>query len=144
MRQLALSFDNTANEAFDSAFEVEYVHRRNVRIHTEVRIGTATWITDFHSTRRPHGACGSKDPIDRECEYRTLLTEGPATRIGPAAHPPSPRAPQVGDHPSQDLHASDIEDHFRGGRLRCPDRQDVRTGRRNRQATRANWRAFWA
>ncbi|MFJ9712033.1 IS3 family transposase [Streptomyces sp. NPDC101234] len=52
------------------------VHRHTFRTRSEARIKIATWITDFHKTRRLHSVCGFKSPIDYEREYRATLAEG--------------------------------------------------------------------
>ncbi|MEU4653321.1 hypothetical protein AB0G32_05140 [Streptomyces sp. NPDC023723] len=32
-------------------------------------VAIATWITDFYNTRRLHGVCGWKSPIDYEHDH---------------------------------------------------------------------------
>jgi putative transposase len=65
---------NVVSETFNSVLKVEYVHRRTFRTQAEARIKIATWITDFHNTRRLHSVCGYQSPIDYEREYRAGLT----------------------------------------------------------------------
>ncbi|MFJ5780063.1 integrase core domain-containing protein [Streptomyces sp. NPDC093094] len=69
-------FDNAVSEAFNRVLKVEYVHRHTFATRAGARIRIATWITGFCNTRRLHGVCGFKSPIDYEREYRATLAEG--------------------------------------------------------------------
>ncbi|MFG2938384.1 integrase core domain-containing protein [Streptomyces sp. NPDC048282] len=68
-------FEYAVSEAFNSVLKVEYVHRNTFSTRAEARIRIATWITDFHNSRRLHSVCGFKSPIDCEHNYRASLTE---------------------------------------------------------------------
>lgn len=75
-------FDNAVSEAFNSVLKVEYVHRHTFRTRTKAPIRIATRITDFHNTRRLHGVCGFRSPIDHENDYSAGLTVGLAAEEG--------------------------------------------------------------
>ncbi|MDI9887510.1 integrase core domain-containing protein [Streptomyces sp. HNM0645] len=81
MGRVGSCFDNAVSEAFNSVLKVECVHRHTFPTRTEARTRIATWITDFYGTRRLHGVCGFKSPIDHERDCRATLTEGLAAWI---------------------------------------------------------------
>ncbi|MFF4763180.1 integrase core domain-containing protein [Streptomyces sp. NPDC001292] len=70
MGPVGSALDNAAAESFHSVLKVEYVHRHRFAIRAEARLKTATWITDFHNTRRRHSAAGGQPPVTFENAIR--------------------------------------------------------------------------
>ncbi|WP_141662939.1 DDE-type integrase/transposase/recombinase [Streptomyces sp. Wb2n-11] len=58
--------DNAAGESFHSVPKVEYVHRQCFAARAEARLRTVTWIADFCTTKRRHGAAGGRPPAESE------------------------------------------------------------------------------
>ncbi len=90
------ALDNAA-EALNSTLKVAYVHRQHFATRAEARVEIATWITEFHSTRRRHSARDWLSPID--CGHSA------ATREAAAAQPNPPRSEGI-DHLRNDLTAA--------------------------------------
>ncbi|WP_093804339.1 integrase core domain-containing protein [Streptomyces sp. Wb2n-11] len=58
--------DNAAGESFHSVPKLEYVHRQRFAARAEARLRTVTWIADFCTTKRRHGAAGGRPPAESE------------------------------------------------------------------------------
>lgn len=71
MGRVGSCFDNAVSQAFNSVLKVEYVHRRTFATRTEARLKITTWITGSYNTRRLHGVCGYRSPIDYENNHQT-------------------------------------------------------------------------
>ncbi len=67
-------------ESFNSVLKVEFVHRHAFATRAEARIRIATWISDFHNTRRRHSKAGGLPSV----EFERLMRE--ASKAHQARH----------------------------------------------------------
>jgi transposase InsO family protein len=60
------ALDNAASEAFNSVIKSRVRPPAPLPHRAEASLKIATWIVDFHNTRRRHSACDGMSPIDYE------------------------------------------------------------------------------